>query len=75
MSDDRNKRYGRVHTSHKSSLQQDATLKVMSREYDHPTALDFKETVVDSYTLTFMPDTNEVIFAKGDEILYSEILS
>jgi hypothetical protein len=36
---------------------------------------DYCTTEVADFSLRFLPDTQEVIVVKGDEIVYSEILS
>jgi len=59
----------------------DATMELKERT-QRGNGLDFEDVVVASYTLRYLPDTNEVVLLKGDlarfelqEAVYSELLS
>lgn len=46
----------------------------ISREMKGSDNLDYKVEPVANFSLTYLPDTNEVVLLKGDEAVYSELL-
>ena len=56
--------------------QDHASLTVEDVQFeDQERNLNYKVEEIASYTLRYFPDSDEVALIKGDEILYSELLS
>ncbi len=53
----------------------EATFVVNEHVYQSERSLSFDVNELAAYVLRYLPDTNEVVLIKGDEILYSEVVS
>jgi len=51
-----------------------AAILVVSERIPVDAPLQYRVEEIASFALRFMPDTNEVVLLKGDEVVYSELL-